>query len=195
MQIKSIIYFLLIILSINCIGQIGKSKSKRKVFKSQSDSIYLNKNLPVFYVDSCLYDLFEEVVNADSNSIAYPPATYFYSLYFSKKAKTKGFQYLSVWPRLWNNSEYMDYIGVIKIGKMTFLCRGDFEADSKFHKVENKKVVVRLRKNKNDSFGNVFNREPSLQGEYHDCKGLPIYIEIYVEGKIADFEMDIPKKK
>lgn len=195
MKIKSIIFFVLIFLSVNCIGQALKSKYKPTSLKAQSDSIYFNKNLTVFYVDSCLYDLLNEVVNADSSNITYPPVTYFYSLSFSEKAKTKGFQYLSVWPQLWNNSEYLDYTGVVKIGKIRFLCRGDFATDSKFHKAKNKKVVVKLRKNKNDSFENVFNREPSLQGEYHDCEGKPIYIEIYVKGKIADFEMDIPKKK
>jgi len=39
---------------------------------------------------------------------------------------------------------------------MAFLCRGEFAADSKFHKNKKKKVVVKLKKNKNDSFENVF---------------------------------------
>lgn len=194
MKLKSIVFFVFTFLTINCFGQAGKSKYKLNGLKKPSDSIYFKKSLPVFYVDSCLYDLFMEVVNADSSNIAYPPAKYFYSLYFSGKAKTKGFQYLSVWPQIWNNSEYMDYAAVVKIGKMTFLCRGDFAADSKFQKAKEKKAIV-LQKNKHDSFGNVFNREPSLQGEYHDCEGKPLYIEIYVQGNIANFEIDVRQKK
>lgn len=192
MQLKLIIAFMFIILYTGCAGQ--NIKPNFKYFKNHGDSIYFDKMLKEYYIDSCIVDVFKAIVYADSSHVNYPPASYFYSIYFSKSAKTKGYQYLSVAPRLWNNSEYMDYKGIIKIEGMTFLCNGDFETDYKFHRIEGKRIRVKLAKNKNDTIGNHFIREPSLQGVYNDCKGLPIYIEVYVKEKIADFEMEVPKK-
>lgn len=195
MKVKSFIFFALILLFVNfCIGQSVKSNCElSKNSKSHNDSIYFDKNLREFYVDSCLYDLFKAVVNADSSHINYAPAIYFYSLdFFYDKS---GRPYLSIYPRLWANSKHLDYTGIIRLGRMNFLCRGDFATDSRFHSSPLKKVRVKLKQAKSNSFNVVFTEDPSFQGSFADCTELPIYIEIYIKGKIADFEMDIQDKK
>ena len=149
--------------------------------------IYFDKMLQEYYPDSCIFDLFKAIVNTDSNYADYPPSNYFYSLYFSRSTKGKAYQYLAIAPRLWKNSEYMDYTGVIKINKIYFLCIGDFETDFKFHKINGSRIRIKLVKNKSDSLGNYFIKEPSLHGAFNDCKGLPTYIEVYIKRKITYF--------
>src|ERR1700733_12771917 len=123
MRLRSIIFFMPILM----IAKISIGQGANFNWKKIDDGNYFNKNLTVFSTDSCLYDLFKEVVNADRRHRTYAPTAYFYSLdFFIDKNMCP---YLSIYPRLWSNSKHLDYTGIIRLGRMSFLCRGTFADD------------------------------------------------------------------
>jgi len=172
MKTKTVILLssLLIYLNINCKGQ-------------EYDSSYLK--LPEYQVDSCLSELLATV--AQSNKQYYSDK-YFYSLTFKEGKKTR---YMSITPGMWSEARYVDYGGILKINNITFLFRGDFQQDSIFKRTNLPQIEVKLRKEKGDSDKGAFFIEPSLQGVYYECKGMPIYMEVYTKGKIPNFEMKV----
>jgi hypothetical protein len=147
------------------------------------DTIYFDKNLPVYKTNACLTNLLVEI--AKSNRQYYNQDKYFYSLTFDKGESVK---YMNVSAEQWDAATSLDYSGVIKINYATFLCRGDFAADSLFHKVKLVFSRIKLRQI-NDSTDMPLNIEPSLRGAYQECSGQRISLEIYTRGEIPGFKM------
>jgi len=195
MKVIQILNCALIFLNLNCYSQINDSNRVSSRNKYHNGGIYFDKNLDEYQIDSCLYSLLKAVVNSDRHHSDYKPDSFFHSLNFYKKSKSGRYRYLSIYPRLWNNPEYIDYTGIIKLDEMTFLCRGDFETDSLFHYLNFKKERVKLKQPKDNTFNTPFIEDPSFQGLFLNCKGVPIYIEIYIKGKIQEYEMDFQNNK
>lgn len=177
MMIKIVIILssLLINLSINCKGQ-------------EYDSI--NLKLPGYQVDSCLSQLLATV--AQSNKQYYSTDQYFYSLTLKEGKRS---EYISITPDMWSEARHLDYTGILKISNVTFLFRGDFQHNSIFKRSPLPQTEVKLRQEKSGSDKEAFFIEPSLQGAYYECKGKPIYIEVYTKGKILNFEMKVRPSK
>jgi hypothetical protein len=149
-----------------------------------------NIKLPIFQVDACLYNLLKTV--SESNIKYYKADEFFYSVIFKEG---KEYRYLNIVPEKWADSRYMDYAGIMKFNKVSFLFRGDIEKDSIFKRTALPGLEVPLKKSTVDPESNVFYQEPSLHGIYHICTGMPIYMEIYTKGEIGDYKMKIPKGK
>jgi hypothetical protein len=148
-----------------------------------SDTIYFNKNLPVYKANACLTNLLMAIVKA--NKHYYSPNKFFYSLTFNKGKSVK---YVNISAEQWDAAKSLDYSGVIKINYATFLCRGDFATDSLFYKDKPGFLRIKLRQI-NDSTDTPINIEPSLRGAYQECSGQRISLEIYTQGEIPGYKM------
>jgi hypothetical protein len=151
--------------------------------KQSSDTIYFDKNLPVYKASVCLTNLLVAIVKA--NKQYYSPNKFFYSLTFNKGKSVK---YVNISAEQWHASKSLDYSGVIKINYATFLCRGDFATDSLFYKDKLGFLRIKLRQI-NDSTDIPINIEPSLRGAYQECSGQRISLEIYTQGEIPGYKM------
>lgn len=154
--------------------------------KTSIDSNYFSKKLPEYQASSCLSNLFISIVK--SNTRFYNPNKYFYSVTFNKRSNQK---YLNVTPVLWRNAKNLDYTGVLKIRNVIFLCRGDFESDSLFKKKTSTTIRIKLQQSKDSTDWDPFTLDPSLDGVFYDCRGLPIHVEVYTEGKIQGYERKV----
>lgn len=177
MKIKKAILLssLLIYITINCQAQ-------------EYDSSYLK--LPGYQVDSCLFGLLATV--AQSNKQYYNTDVYFYSLTFKEGTKSR---YINITPEKWAEARYLDYGGILKIHNTSFLFRGDFEHDLIFKHSSLADATVNLKREKGDLDKGAAFLEPALQGEYYECSGMPIYIEVYTKGKIPGFDMKVRASK
>jgi hypothetical protein len=151
------------------------------------DSIHLR--LPIYRVNTCIYELLSTV--EESNKQYYNADVYFYSVIFKEGKK---FRYMNIAPDKWEATSYLDYNGILKINNMLFLFRGDFDRDSLFQRTDLPQEEVKLKNAGSDS-EKVPLFEPSLQGAYYECKGMPIYLEVYTKGKIPNFEMRVRPSK
>ncbi|HET7116644.1 MAG TPA: hypothetical protein VFI29_09145 [Hanamia sp.] len=179
MEIKNVIVLVCFgaLLSLSCNGQ------KQSTNISTDSSNCFDKKLPEYQISSCISNLLESVVK--SNSQFYDQKKYFYSLTLKKGDNQK---YLNITPEEWHSATNMDYTGILKVRGVTFLCRGDFDKDSLFKKESSTFVRVKLKQSKDSADMLPFFTEPSLDGVFSDCKGLPIYVEVYTKGKILGFE-------
>lgn len=171
----------------NINGQCLRNDTVQGMIKAKGE-------LPVYELDSCLTDLFENIVEVDKQSSYYNDIEMFYSLTINRREK---YIDLTVWPDRWDKSSYFNYYGVIKIGDATFLCRGDYQSDSILHKSKSEIKYVTLQRpikiTKLDDFDkavDVLVYSPSLYGTYIECIGLKIVMSIYIEKKLSFFESD-----
>lgn len=141
--------------------------------------------LPIYKISPCLFGLLTEV--AESNKANYNGDQLFYSVILGEGKKYK---YINIKPERWVESRYLDYKGVLEINSMFFLFRGNLD-DTIFKKSSLPTVNVRLRQANDSLDTNSFFVEPSLRGVYHECKGMPIYMEIYTKSKIKNFDMKV----
>jgi hypothetical protein len=154
--------------------------SEKKLFE---DTSHFDKSLPVCNVKPCVRKLLEAVVV--SNKQYYDSNKFFYSLFYKK---VKGTRYLRISTDQWNDSQSLDYIGVLKLSDAIFLCKGDIIGDSLFSITNLKFVRIKLKSAK-DSIKVHFSIEPSLQGGYKECTGKLINLEVYTKGQIRGFDM------
>ena len=168
-----LVFHLLIFQTIGCQGQ-------------DNDSTRLDKKLSEYQINPCLSILLTSV--ADANRKYYNADTFFYALTFKRGKNQK---YLSISTDRWHDAKLLDYDGMIKVKNISFLCRGDFKEDSLFKRLDSSALRVQLQKAKDITDAIPFFIEPSLQGTYFDCQGMPIYIEVYTKGKIPAFEMKV----
>ena len=122
--------YLLLSLSLIGLGEMlsGAKKNGDHLLnnnKQYNDTLYFDKNLPVFKANKCLASLLTAVVRA--NKQYYKPDKFFYSLMFKKGDHAK---YLNISIEKWSAAKSIDYSGVIKFDYATFLCSGDFLNDS-----------------------------------------------------------------
>lgn len=172
---------LLMLLFVSCSAQ-----KKVSMNTYSNDSNYFDKRLPEYQVSPCLFNLLTSIEK--SNTKFYSPTKFFYSLTFNKGNNQK---YLNVTPEEWSNAKSMDYTGILKIKNVTFLFRGDFENDSLFKRKSLNRIRVKLQQSKDSTDIVPFFTEPSLDGAFYECKGLPIYVEVYTRGKVPGYERKV----
>ncbi len=91
----------------------------------------------------------------------------------------------------WLAARDTDYVGILKIDSVSFLCRGDFKQDPIFKVLSLQEVKVTLQRDKYDAGNYSYNNEPSLQGSYDECLGIPIHLEVYTKGRIPALERKV----
>jgi hypothetical protein len=153
--------------------------------QGQKDSLHY-VNLAEYEVDHCLAK-FLAVISA-SNRQYYDAEKYFYSLTFRE---AKGYRYMNIRAEKWLEARDTDYVGILKVDSVSFICRGDINKDPIFKKLPLKETKVRLQRDKNDPNDYIYFHEPSLQGVYNECQGMPVYLEIYTKGKIPALERKV----
>lgn len=149
------------------------------------DTSSITMRLYEYNVNTCLSDLLSAIVK--SNAGYYKSNRYFYSVTWNRD---KNYRHLNISPDLWDNSREKDYRGVIKFNDGVLLCRGDFESDSIFHKRPNRITIILKQVNSLENSIPI-SEEPILQGGFYECKGLPIYMEVYAKGDIPAYKMRI----
>ena len=158
-------------LSMTCQGQEGSP-------------YYLS--LPEYQVDPCLSKFLAGI--SASNRQYYDADKYFYSLTFRE---AKGYRYMYIRVEKWLEARDTDYVGILKMDGVSFLCRGDIRKASIFKISGLQEVKVKLQRDKSDPDNYVYNTEPSLQGYYTECQGIPIQLEVYTKGKIPALERKV----
>lgn len=149
----------------------------------------IKKRLPLYHASPCIEDLLKQVTNA--NRRYYDPQEYFYSLSFKKDARKR---YLVIETGKYKSSRVFDYVGVIKVDKSIFLCRGDIAADTLFKPDNNARLNVYLAAKKDtDDFD--YGIEPSLRGSYQECNGIKISLEVYTRAPLPGYKMKELKAK
>ena len=180
---KIIISWILIVFAFNCNGQVSDSIKSNHVKATYVTSF--DQRLPEYQVDACLYKLLLAVVR--SNTQYYKPDKFFYSLIIKKRKK---YQDLFIMPELWKKAKRLDYVGVVKVANISFLCHGGFENDLLFHR-KKEKIRIDLALTKDSSDLASFIQDPSLQGEFPFCNGHFMYVEIYTEGRISGYNSKV----
>lgn len=151
---------------------------------SNNDSLYVTKDLPILVADPCIGDLLEAV--AKSNSKYYRWGKSFYGLHFNNR---KGYRYLEVFTDEWHDAKETGYVAIIKVKNAVFLCGGDIEGNPLFHKTTSRNEQVKLSAARKSSRIPML-IEPSLQGTFNSCEGLPIYVEVYTANPISAYKMN-----
>jgi hypothetical protein len=150
---------------------------------SKNDSIFVNKDLPIFEISPCVKKILIAVEK--SNSKHYKTGKSFYGLIFNNRKK---YRYLEIFSDQWNDAKDTSYIGAIKLDQAIFLCGGNVVDNSLFHRVPGV-IKVKLRKAKTPAIPMPI--EPSLRGTFTICEGLPIYIEVYIADPINGYTMHV----
>jgi hypothetical protein len=154
-------------------------------YHAKSDSIYVIKDLPILSADDCIGNLLTAV--AKSNSKHYNPGKSFYGLILNNQKK---YRYLEIFTDQWHDAKDTSYVAVIKLNNAVFLCSGDIQGNPLFHRISSGNTRIRLSIAKKSS--NIpMPIEPSLQGTFSSCKGLPIYVEVYTINPISGYKMHV----
>jgi hypothetical protein len=154
--------------------------------KTDTNFHYITRNLPEFLVNDCLTSLLTLIEKTDSNHLRFPPDKFYYDLTFENRGDHR---HILISPSRWLKSATTDFAGVITIGQMLFLCRGDFKNDSLFQECKNM-FKISLRKPKLYQYDDIdaliesFTWKPSLAVTYKVCPGLPIDLFVLVGNKI-----------
>ena len=168
----------LVLLILNADGQ--NIDSINHAAKTSNTSIRFVLQLPEYRASACISAFL--LLITKSTSKPYNTDKIFYSLTFRKGKK---FKYLNITQGELDKSENVDFKGYIKFAgsNILFLCRGDFDNDIIFHKSDSNKIEIKLTKVDSSNLSVSF-IEPSLEGIFYGCEGLPIHISIYTENKI-----------
>lgn len=154
--------------------------------RDDANFVYSQNNLEEYQIDTCLVGLLKDVAELDSNFSCFPPNKFYYDLTFENRGENG---YMSIIPSRWEKSSMLDFKGVIKIGQVFFLCRGDVQENPLFIR-QGKVVKVNLRKPKVYEYDSIdvaietFAWKPTLAGKYTYCKGVPIDLYILVGKKL-----------
>lgn len=170
---------------INCLVTTYINAIAQDRYYNKRHNLHITKNLPRLIADPCLQNLLKSIVK--SNSKYYKGGESFYHLeYFNKK----NFNYLGIYLDQWNNITSSDYSALMKVKGTLFLCKGNILSNSLFHKVRESKGRLEFNILKSSSDIPI-TMDPSLQGTFNSCKGLPIYIEVYTPEPISGYRMKI----
>ena len=169
--------------SLMCLGQIFSSKPVNSGLNGSSNSVV--RSVAEYSVDSCLYLLLRDVANADKKT--YSREEMYYSLDFEPM---KNSRYMAVTLERWKAARYLDYTGVLKVDSSFFLLTGNYIKDPIFSPVKGSGFFVELVP-KDPNSGGAGIVEPSLQGLFTNCKGLPINLEIYIPETIPGYKLQI----
>ena len=172
------------------------SSKSQTTASCDTNFICFQDSLKEYKIDTCLVYLLTEVVELDTNYLRFPPDKFYYELSFEDR---KSYRNLTILPSRWNKSAVLDFKGVIKIGRMSFLCRGDIERDSLFTRAE-AKTKVQLRKPKGYQYDSIdivieaYTWKPTLAGKYTFCNGVPIDLYILVGKSLEGYGVKENKK-
>jgi len=150
-----------------------------------SDSLHVKKDLPIVVADTCIENLLAAV--AKSNSAFYNHSKSFFGVYLNNR---KNYTYLEIFVDEWKDANYTTYAAAIKLKNTVFLCCGDIKDNPLFHKTNLGIMPVNLCVAKKSSRLHIPS-EPSLQGTFRSCKGLPIYVEVYTIKPISGYKMQV----
>lgn len=154
-------------------------------FESESDSLYVTKDLPILVSDPCIENLLAAIIK--SNSKYYNSGKSFYGLNFNNR---KTYRYLEIFNDQWHDAKDTSYVAVIKLKKAMFLCSGDIIGNPLFHRITSSNIRVKLSITKKPS--HIFTpNDPSLKGTFNSCIGLPIYIEVYAKNPIPGYKTHV----
>ena len=170
MSIRLLFLLLFVCLKGICVGQLPSEDSLR---------------VPEYHASACIKKLFVAIV--ESNKQNYNPQDYFYSVTFKE---SNNVLYMTVSSVRWTQTSHLDYVGIIRLNKASFLLRGDLDKGGVFERDSNSVLSVLLKKEDSDTSELFFN-EPSLRGGYRLCKPMPIDLEVYTKNKISGFDMKV----
>ncbi|MBZ4192071.1 hypothetical protein [Niabella beijingensis] len=142
------------------------------------------QKLPVYNAINCIDNLLKEIVKA--NHKFYKSSQDFYSMSFKKKNNKR---YIVIEVGQYKSSNALDYIGAIKINNAIFLCRGDITLDTIFRRIDHSFINVCLKKSSNPASFD-FGTEPSLRGQYQECLGIDISLEVYTKAALPGYKME-----
>lgn len=181
-NLRLLLRILFLFTSFNIILSCKAGESNNGQNSRVDSSIVNKKDLQQYRVKPCLLSLLQSI--ASSNKKNYSNHDYFYSLFFKKATNYK---LLTVKVHLWRNLRDLNYVGVIKIKDVTFLCEGDIENDELFKKDESHKITITSKSQKKELeiFPSI--EEPVLSGRFSGCVGSPIHLEIYTKEKIKGY--------
>jgi hypothetical protein len=163
--------------------------------RQDSNFIYLQNSLREYKIDTCLVDLLTKVVELDTNHLRFPPNKFYYDLTFENR---KNYRNMTIIPSRWEKSMTLDHDGIIKVGQMSFLCRGDIKTDELFSQTKNK-IEVQLKSPKLYQYDDIdtkieaYTWKPTLAGKYTFCKGVPIDLYILVGNNLDGYGYGVKK--
>jgi hypothetical protein len=181
-MINTLVGFYLMLLLTGCFN----NNDRLSAIKAQllvKDDADLSEKIPEYYVDSCLSKFLISIVKSNTK---YKPSQSFYSLTWKI---AKEYRYVNISSQLWESSEDVNYKGVIKLDSGIFLCEGDFKQESIFHKKTSYLMIKRKIKNVSDTSIPI-HEEPVIYGIFYECKGLPIYFNVYTKNEIPEYKMN-----
>lgn len=183
------------LLQIVCMLIFSACQCKGQV-KADNNFVSFQGKLREYEIDSCLKEVLWKIVLADSAYLNYPPKTFFYELDF--QTDEVGNKEITIVPSRWLRSAMLNYKGIIRIGGMSFLCKGDLIKAPLFNEtnINVDVVLVRPKPYYYDSIDvkiEMFTRKPSLMGKYTLCKGEPIDLYILVGKKLEGFMINNTK--
>jgi uncharacterized protein YcfL len=181
---KTYIIFFASFLLISC------SSSSQIKTKVGSEFITADGKLKEYSINSCLIDMLNEVVNLDT-AVRFPPRLFYYDLSYENRGSYKK---LTILPARWEKSMTLDFKGIIRVGEMFFLCRGDIENDSLFRATEESfrvllKKPIAYQYDSVDVVIESYSWKPTLVGKFTFCKGITIDLYILVGNKMEKYKV------
>jgi len=159
----------------------------RNSLGQQRDSAVLK--LKTYTAKSCINDLLTAIVKSN---ICYNTECY-YSL---SLVKGMNVQSLTITTDSYNDANFIDYSGIIKLKNASVMLRGQFDDGILFKETSlplTKIKLVAAPPDTSDSF--IIAREPVLAGYFSPCFiNLPVYLEVYTRSEIAGYKFIISKE-
>lgn len=179
--IVTLLSIIIFILNMNVYGY-----NYRKQHVLNTDSIVVYKKVSALCVQNCLGNLLQAIVK--TNKKYYKQGKSFYGLHINKRQK---YFYLEIFIDRWHGAKDTSYSAMIKIKNAVFLCSGDLYKNSLFTNVGIRDQRIKLVIAKKPIEPMLI--DPSLQGTFRICSGLPIYVEIYTPEPIQGYKMTVKK--
>jgi hypothetical protein len=159
----------------------------RKSFGQQRDSTVLK--LKTYTAKPCISNLLTAIVS--SNKCYNNKCFYSLSL-----VKGMNVQSLTITTGSYNDADFIDYRGIIKLKNASVMLRGQFDDGILFKETSLPLTMIKLvaaPPDTSDSF--IIAREPVLAGYFSPCFiSSPIYLEVYTRAEIAGYKFFISKE-
>lgn len=159
----------------------------RNSFARQRDSSILK--LKTYTAKPCISDLLTAIVK----SVKCYNNKCFYSLSLVKGMNQ---QFITITTSSYNDADFIDYRGIIKLKNASIMLRGQFDDGILFKETSlplTKIKLVAAPPDTSDSF--IIAREPALAGYFSPCFiSLPVYLEVYTRAEIAGYKLVISKE-
>lgn len=111
-----------------------------------------------YKVDSCLYNIFEAIVETDSAQIRFPSDIYFYNLTYGNYVHYRD---IIIRPTRWYKDLPLDTKGVVVVDGAKFVLMGELDNDSLFKKT-NKRIEITVKYLVPTTFDTLDNRQKWL---------------------------------